>query len=103
MLRRNAMRRTLERLLLCRPDGPAEDARLRRLMDMRLRSLRVPRVAAVAGANDPRGFEVTDLVGVLALLSRTSGWVFLADRYPDLTLAEPGRTVTLVMPEDWTP
>lgn len=103
VLRRNGMRRCFERLLLCRPDGPAEDARLRALMDLRLRTLRVPRVAAVAGTHDPRGFEVTDLLGVLALLTRTSAAVFLAERYPDLTLAEPGRTVTLVMPDGWRP
>ena len=102
-LGRAGLRRFFERVLFCRPDGPAEDARLRELMDERLLKLNVPRVAAVAGAHDPRGLEVTDLVGVLALVTRTSAGVFLADRDPDLTLATPGRSVTLVMPEGWRP
>ena len=58
-------------------------------------SCRRPRV------HDPRGTEVTDLLGVIALLARTSAGLFLADMDPDLTLAEPGRTVTLVLPEGW--
>jgi len=95
------LQRLLRRLLQRLPDGPREDATLRGLMDERLRALRVPRVAAVAGPHDPKGIEVTDLVGVLAVVSRTSAGVFLADRDPDLTLAGPGRTVTLVMPEGW--
>ena len=105
VLRRSRIRRffgrLFHRLLQRLPDGPREDATLRGLMDERLRALRVPRVAAVAGPHDPKGIEVTDLVGVLAVVSRTSAGVFLADRDPDLTLAAPGRTVTLVMPEGW--
>jgi hypothetical protein len=101
VLRRSRIRRFFGRLLHGLPDGRREDATLRELMDERLRALRVPRVAAVAGPHDPKGVEVTDLLGVLAVVSRTSAGVFLADRDPDLTLAAPGRTVTLVMPEGW--
>ncbi len=99
--RRSRARRFLEGLLLFRRNGAREHARLDRLMDARLRALRLPRVLSTARMHDPRGTEVTDLLGVIALLARTSAGVFLADRDPDLTLAEPGRTVTLVLPEGW--
>lgn len=100
-LARSRVRRLLARLFASLRAGKEADAELRLRMEERLRELRLPLVAAVAGPHDPRGVEVTDLAGVLAILTRTSAGVFLAEREPDLALATPGRSVTLVLPEGW--
>jgi len=96
-------RRFLEGLLVFRRNGVREHARLHQLMDERLRALRLPRVLSMARMHDPRGTEVTDLLGVISLLARTSAGDFLADRDPDLTLAEPGLRTTGSSPESPAP
>ncbi len=54
-----------------------------------------------SGGIAPMGAAALSNAVAKAFPESASAGVFLADRDPDLTLAEPGRTMTPVLPEGW--
>jgi hypothetical protein len=75
----------------------AAAAELRRRVNECAAQLALPSAALVTGAADAAE-PVDDLLAVCAVLAKSSDWVYLRDKEPNLARIEPGRRVVLRLP-----
>jgi hypothetical protein len=79
----------------------AANARLCTLINERALALPYPPAAIVSDRATGREHEVTDLLSVCAVLSKSSEKLYLRDKEPNLTGIQRSRRVILLIPKGW--
>jgi hypothetical protein len=79
----------------------AADARFCALLNERALALPYPPAAIVCDRATGREREVTDLLSVCAVLSKSSGKLYLRDKEPNLSGIRRSRRVILLIPKGW--
>jgi hypothetical protein len=79
----------------------AANARLCTLLNERALALPYPPAALVIDKATGQEREVTDLLSVCAVLSKSSGKLYLRDKEPNLSGIQRSRRVILRIPKEW--
>ncbi|MCK6564684.1 MAG: hypothetical protein HUU14_12385 [Dehalococcoidia bacterium] len=79
------------------------ERKLRRLVRAHVETLALP-PACVVTHEPPDGIEqMTDRLGIVAVLAKSSGSVYLRDKEPNFDRLVPGARVILIIPQSWSP
>ncbi|MCC6145148.1 MAG: hypothetical protein IT368_15180 [Candidatus Hydrogenedentes bacterium] len=82
-------------------DVAAAESLLIERINAHANSLPLPAAAVVAEQAEAADDRCEDLLTILAILSKSSGKVYLRDKRPVLSHVRPGRRAVLIVPNHW--